>query len=151
MPALPTKQLNSSQKTIQFFDNYFDRRLEVKQSDYDASVGFFENRGFGLSAARTVSQVLLGQAKSENIPIFQLLDKLGRLSAPQLNTALTKILNSSRDATSQLGFKYVSSTDLYEKRNLYDPVVLVQPIEVINDDSETDYIQPGYVEIGYVE
>jgi len=151
MPALPNTQLNSSQKVIQFFDNYFNKRLEVNQSDYDATVGFFEQRGFGLTAAKTVSQVLLGQAKSENIPIFQLLDKLGRLSNPQLTNALTKILNSSRDATSQLGFKFISSTNLYERRNLYDPVVVVQPIEVINDDSETDYIQPGYVEIGYVE
>ena len=153
MSDLPTKSLKSEQKVVQFFDTYFQKRVEFNASEYDALVGFFENKNFGAVAARTLSQILLTQAKAEGVKIFTLIDTLGNLSYVNLTQVVTRILNASRDQTSQLGYKTDSNLSLYEVRGIADPVVINgnQRIKVIDAEVDTtDYLQAGYVEIGYV-
>jgi hypothetical protein len=97
--------------------------------------------------------VLLTQAKAEGVKIFTVIDTLGKLDYPNLNQVVTKVLNASRDQTSQLGYKTEPNLKLYEVKGIADPVVKDgnQRIRVIDTAEDlTDYLQAGYVEIGYV-
>lgn len=123
MSDLPNKTLKSEQKVVQFFDTYFQKRVEFNASEYDALVGFFQSREFSDVSARTISQVLLTQAKAEGVKIFTVIDTLGKLDYPNLNQVVTKVLNASRDQTSQLGYKTASNLSLYEIRGIADPIV----------------------------
>ena len=154
MSALPKKPLTKSEsKVIQYFDNYFNKPVEIAVSEYDAVLGFFEKRGFGILASRTISQVLLTQAKVEGVKIFTLLDSLGGLDKRTLSSIVVKVINLSRDKTSQLGFKTTRKNHLVELRNLQDPLSTSLNINAEEDiviDTNT-YITPDYVELGYVE
>ena len=154
MSNLPTKTITDDRKIVQFFDNYFTKPLEFSASDFDATVGFFTQRNFEISAAKTISQVLLNQAKLEGIKIFQLLDTLKILPNNRLNFIITKILNSSRDRTSQLGYRSPVTDKLFELRNINDPITAGIAEFIVPDEEETtdtnymnfDYVEPGYVE-----
>ena len=154
MSNLPQKSFTSSEsKVVQYFDNYFNLPVEIAVSEYDAILGFFEKRGFELVAARTISQVLLTQAKLEGVKIFKLLDSLEGLDKRTLSSIIIKIINLSRDKTSQLGFKTTKKNHLVELRNLQDPLSTSLNINAEEDiviDNNT-YMTPDYVELGYVE
>jgi len=154
MSSLPTKTTSTNRKVVQFFDSYFSKPLEFAASDFDATVGFFTQRNFEETAARTISQVLLNQAKLEDIKIFQLLDTLKVLPNNQLSFIITKILNSSRDKTSQLGYQSPVTDKLFELRNINDPIMTGINEFIVPDEEEIinknyvnfDYVEPGYVE-----
>jgi hypothetical protein len=154
MSSLPTKTTSTDRKVVQFFDSYFSKPLEFAASDFDATVGFFTQRNFEESAARTISQVLLNQAKLEGVKIFQLLDTLKLLPNNQLSFIITKILNSSRDKTSQLGYQSPVTDKLFELRNINDPIMTGINEFIVPDEEEIinknyvnfDYVEPGYVE-----
>ena len=74
---LPAKQLtDSAAKTKLFFDTYGTAPLEFNATEVDATIGFFESRGFSKEAASSISMTVLKQAKLENTPIFSILDDL---------------------------------------------------------------------------
>ena len=154
MSSLPTKTTSTNRKVVQFFDSYFSKPLEFAASDFDATVGFFTQRNFEISAAKTISQVLLNQAKLEGIKIFQLLDTLKILPNNRLSFIITKILNSSRDRTSQLGYRSPVTDKLFELRNINDPIMTGINEFIVPDEEEIinknyvnfDYVEPGYVE-----
>jgi hypothetical protein len=111
---------NTKETLVEFFDNKFQKRLEFATNDFDAVVGFFGKRGFEQVSSITLAQVLLSEAKKENIKIFALLDTIKSLSNLQLNALILKILNNSRDKTSQLGFRTKITQSQYEERNITD-------------------------------
>jgi hypothetical protein len=155
MTDLPSKiRKNSETKVIRYFDQYFNKPVEIAASEYDAVLGFFEKREFDTTAARVITQVLITQARAEGIKVFSLIDTLQGLQKNQLSSVITKIINLSRDKTSQLGYKTKSQNNLRELRNLKDPVVTtINIIEDVAEDpvQDVNYIEPGYVQIGYVE
>ena len=104
---LPTsiRSNDSAADTRRFFETYTTNPIEFNATDVEAAVAFFEGKGFGGDAALSVSGVLLKQAKADNIPIFQLLDRLGDFSKLQLSALIAEILNNDRTSTSTLGFK----------------------------------------------
>lgn len=156
MSDLPKKNFTKSEdKIISYFDNYFNRQVELNASEFDATLGFFEKRGFDTTAARTISQVLLTQARVEGIKIFELLDSLQGFSKKQLSAVVTRVLNASRDKTSQLGYRTYTTSRLTEIRNLTDPVPstinILDETDIDIPIDNNDYIQLGYVQPGYVE
>jgi len=151
MASLPTKEKKSEQKVVQFYDNYFNKTIELPASDYDALTGFFRKKGFEKTAALTTAQILLNQAKLEKVPVFSLIETFNKLDYANLSKVITKILNSQRNKTSKLGYK-VKTQDTYENRNITDNLYINRFAELDQaiDEATTDYIQDGYVEIGYV-
>ena len=123
-----TVTTQKTDKVISFFDNRFEKKLEFSTNDFDAVTNFFEKREFGRVAAKTLAQVLLSEAKKENIKIFQLLDTLTGLNRTQLNSIILKILNESREKTSQLGFRSRSKLNHMEERNIVDVSVVSDEI-----------------------
>lgn len=114
---LPQKTSNSAE-IKQFFDKFYVNQVTFPSDDIDATVGFFQRRGFDLSSARTVAIVLLNQAKVDNIPVFQLLDSLKVIPTMQLSSVVAQILNAYREKTSLIGYRVKVTDNSYEKRNI---------------------------------
>jgi hypothetical protein len=119
---LPTKELKTNEQMIAYFDSRFKTPLEFAANDFDAVIGFFLKRGFEKTSAQTIAQVLLTQAKQEDVKIFKLLDKLAGYNKTQLTSIILNVINTSRDKTSQLGFRNAASVSKLEERNIGDMI-----------------------------
>jgi hypothetical protein len=108
---------DSAAGTKLFFDSYGQDPLEFNANDVNATVGFFESKGFASDAALVVSTVLLKQAKIDNTAIFKLLDTLKDFNGLQLSQLVGEILNNNRTPTSTLGFR-TSGVNPNQTRNI---------------------------------
>lgn len=109
---------DSANATKLFFDSYGQEPLEFNSTDVDASIVFFETKGFDKDAATITAVTLLKQAKIENQPIFQILDTLKGFSNLQLSALVGEILNNNRPSTSTLGFRVANSNKISQTRNI---------------------------------
>jgi hypothetical protein len=145
----PAKNEDSADKTKQFFDRFYDKPVNYNANEVDAVIAYFLKRGFGEVAAINTSVVLLQQAKQDKINVYKLIDTLKGINDIQLSNIVTQILNDNRNKTSTLGFRVQDRGTLLERRNVIIPNAPEE--EIIQDPPISDYIQPGYVQRGYVE
>jgi hypothetical protein len=116
---LPKSQnLGTDQPVRDFFDRYYQGKVEYSANDVDAVLGFFNNRGFDEQASSGIAATLLRQAKLDGVSTFKLLDTLKGLSNLQLSALVTQILNLSRVKSSAIGYKTQPSYDAFEARNI---------------------------------
>jgi len=117
---LPTDTTNdSAASTKDFFNSYYTEGISLSSNDIDAAIGFFQSRGFDISAASAVSATLLSQSKIEKVNIFKILDTLKGLNSLQLNRIVSEILNYNRLNISTLGYRVdTSENNQYETRNV---------------------------------
>jgi hypothetical protein len=113
-----TLSTDSASATKLFFDAYGEQPLEFNSTDVDATVGFFESKGFDRDAATITAVTLLKQAKIESQPIFQILDTLKGFSSLQISALVAEILNNNRPSTSTLGLRVVNSNRISQIRNI---------------------------------
>lgn len=113
-----TISTDSATATKLFFDAYGEQPLEFNSTDVDATVGFFESKGFDRDAATITAVTLLKQAKIEDQPIFQILDTLKGFSSLQISALVAEILNNNRPSTSTLGLRVVNSNKISQTRNI---------------------------------
>jgi len=111
-------QNDSASKTKSFFDNYSKTPVNFASNDVDAVVSFFESKGFETQAARSTGIVILGQAKAEGKPVFQLLEDLKNFDKIQLTDLVAAVLNSNRNKISKLGYKQINTTQTFNERNI---------------------------------
>lgn len=135
---LPINQDTSYNQMVAFFDNRFQKKLEFAADDFSAVVAFFEKRDFGSVSAKVLAQVILSEAKKSEIPVFKILDSLNKYNKIQLTNIILTILNSSRDKTSQLGFRSSSQVEVYEERNLRDLITNEDAYNSLNFTSVTN-------------
>jgi hypothetical protein len=110
---------DSATSTKDFFNSYYTEGISLSSNDIDAAIGFFQSRGFDISAATSVAATLLSQSKIEKVNIFQILDTLTGLNSLQLNRIVSEILNYNRLNISTLGYRVDTSTNnQYEIRNV---------------------------------
>jgi len=102
----PATVEDSAQATKLFFDSYGESPLEFPANDVEGTIAFFQSRGFDRDAAEVTAMTILKQAKLDNMPVFQLLDTLGKLGEADLSALIGEILNNNRPSTSMLGFKF---------------------------------------------
>lgn len=114
---LPQKESRNTE-IKQFFDKFYVNTVTYPSNDIDATIGFFQRRGFDLTSARTISIVLLNQAKMDNIPVFTLLETLKSVPMMQLSSVVAQILNAYREKTSLIGYRVSVADNAYEKRNV---------------------------------
>jgi len=115
---LPVIKNNLEVRT--FFDTYFTEEITFPSNQIDAVIAFFLKRGFGEQASRSVSIVLLNQARKDNVNVFELLDTLKGYNNVQLNRIITEVLNFYRTKTSVLGFKMSVVNESFESRNILE-------------------------------
>jgi hypothetical protein len=109
---------DSAEATKVFFETYGEQILEFSANDVEATIGFFQSKGFDLDAAQITASVVLKQAKTENLPVFRLLDTLKGLNNLELSSIVGEILNNNRPSTSALGFKVQNSVDQNKSRDI---------------------------------
>lgn len=96
-------QESSTDKTIKFFDDFYQVPVEINGTALTAMTGFFETKGFEKTSAESVAIIILTQAKRDNLNPFQILDTLGGLEELELSALVGEILNYNRFKTSSLG------------------------------------------------
>jgi hypothetical protein len=109
---------DSADKTRLLFDRYFTQQLSYPSNQVNAVVGFFEKRGFDELASTSVTSVLLQQAKTDGINIFELLDSLKGFDKVKLSNMVTAVLNANRSKISKLGYREPPNLDNLEARNI---------------------------------
>ncbi len=114
----PVNIEDSAAATRLFFDTYGKLPLEFAANDVEASISFFESKGFDRSAAIVTAATILKQAKLDETPIFKILDTLKRLDTIELNSLVAEILNNNRPASSTLGFRVKSVAKEFQTRNI---------------------------------
>ena len=113
------KPKDSTTNTKDFFNSYYTAGISLSASDIDATVGFFESRGFDVSAANSIAATLLSQSKIENVNVFQIIDTLKGLNELQLSRVVSEILNYNRVNISVLGYRKDNSANtIFESRNV---------------------------------
>ena len=146
MSNLPTStRIDSSTKVKEFYNKYFTKKLAFPANEVDAVVGFFEKRGFEKVSATAVAGILLQQAKLDNIKTFELLDGIKNFNKVQLDAVVAEILNYNRENISSIGYRTTTGNRL-EARNIGDQ----EFVEVVITDDTTTFMEPGFVEPGYV-
>ena len=113
-----TTQQSGAISTKTFFDKYFIKPVSFPADQIDATVAFFQKRGFDITSAKSVAIVLLNQARSENVSVFTLLDSLKSLTNLQLSQVVAQILNAYRESTSYLGYRIKPTSSAYDARNI---------------------------------
>jgi hypothetical protein len=114
----PSANQDSSTEVRSFFDKFFLHEVSFPAAQIDAVVGFFLKRGFDDTASKSVSIVLLNQARHDNVNVFDLVDTLKGLTDVQLSQVVAEVLNAYREKTSILGYKTSSQSDSVESRNI---------------------------------
>ncbi len=115
---LAVGKTSDSKAIVQFLEGLTDERVEFSASEYDAVVGFFENKEYTRESAQSIGYILLKQAKTDNVPIFQVLDSLGKATPVVLSQLVAEILNANRYKTSVLGYKQARDTADHINRNI---------------------------------
>jgi hypothetical protein len=98
-------QAKDPQSLVDYFSGINGLTQTFNASEYDAVVGFFQNKNFSKLSAETVAYIILTQAKIDNVAVFKILDTFNNLSVLQLNETIAEILNRTRYKTSVIGFK----------------------------------------------
>ena len=104
------KKSDSANFTKQYFDEYFDRPIQIDNNALILFKAYFEQRGFDKASAETISAVINIQAKQEDLNPMVILDTLSGLDNVEVNGIVTQILNFNRFKSSSLGI-YVAPTN----------------------------------------
>jgi hypothetical protein len=116
---LPSNIVPGQQATVkQFFDKFFNHEVTFPAAQIDAITGFFLKRGFDESSSKSITIILLNQARIDNVSVFELIDSLKKLTDIQLSQVVGQVINAYRENTSLLGYRIAPLVDTYETRNI---------------------------------
>lgn len=115
---IQVKKKDSSENTIDYFDNYNKLELQFKASESDATIAFFKGRGMDEQAAKSVAFIFLKQCKLDDLKPIELISQLKKLKGNQLDNVLGEILNINRVNISALGTKKDLIDNNPAKRNI---------------------------------
>jgi len=94
---------NKPNSTVKFFDQYYEKPVELDNNILIAAKSFFEKRGFEGVGAELVASVILSQSKRDNINPIVVLDSLQGMNNVELSGLVAEVLNFNRFKTSNLG------------------------------------------------
>ena len=118
---LPPKDQTKFDETIEKLKNTtYEENYSFNVSEYDAAIAFFVQRGFSRTSAESTAYAILSQAKIDNIPSQQVLDKISGVSDAELSEIITIILNANRYKSSRLGVRQTLTTKETVSRNILD-------------------------------
>jgi hypothetical protein len=116
---LPTDVISGQQTTVkQFFNKFFTHEITFPAAQIDIINGFFLKRGFDDTSSKSITIILLNQARVDNVSVFQLVDSLKKLNEIQLSQVVGQVINAYRENTSLLGYRIAPLVDTYETRNI---------------------------------
>lgn len=105
---IPSESASSSADgTLKFFDQFYEKPMDIDNNALLAITAFFEKRGFESVSAEITAGIIMAQAKEDNLNAIKILDTLQGLSNTEISGLVAEILNTNRFKTSSLGI-YVS-------------------------------------------
>jgi hypothetical protein len=128
----------SSNQTVQAFDNYYSAPIELNASVVAAMTGYFTNRGFGEVSAESIAVTIIKQAKKDNYNPMQILDTLKGLNDVELSGLVSEILNYNRFKSSSLGYAQTFQPNPDIARNIIDNTPLVPLYYITSSVSTAD-------------
>lgn len=105
-------------ETVQFFDAYYSKPLELNANTFNAMKGFFTSRDFDNAAAESITIIIMKQAKIDGYNPMQILDTLKGLDTVEISALVAEILNYNRFKTSFLGYARDFAPNYDVKRNI---------------------------------
>jgi hypothetical protein len=109
---------NNVNTTVQAFDAYYAKPLELDASVYTAMVSFFTSRGFEKSAADNITMVIMKQSKIDGYNPMKILDTLRGLDNVEISALVSEIINYNRFKTSFLGYALAFNPNQQVTRNI---------------------------------
>lgn len=104
--------------TQQYFNNYFNPKVEISQNNNDAILSYFEQQTGNAETAKQLVQAIIDTAAAQNIDPMQVLNVFVNLKTSELSPILALYLNSSRSNTSYLGVKLQPKQSQYVTRSI---------------------------------
>lgn len=104
--------------TVQAFDNYYVKPIQLNAGTFDAIRGFFNGKGFDQVSSETITTAIMKQAQLGNYNPMQVLDSLKGLTSLELSNLVAEIMNYSRFKTSLLGSTIISNPYTAITRNI---------------------------------
>jgi len=101
---IPYANINSSDPTVQIFNNYYATPIELHSGTLNALTGFFTSKGFEQLSAQTISVIIMTQSKRDKLNPMSVLDTLDGYDSVEISAFVTTLLNFNRYKTSFLGF-----------------------------------------------
>lgn len=109
-------QRTVTDKTTNYFNNYFLPSFAVAQDLNESVIGYFEQISADKPSAKTLAASVIFTCKMQNLDIMTVLNEFNSLPPGQLNTYLTMFLNLNRVGTSLLGVSNAPVTSKYITR-----------------------------------
>jgi hypothetical protein len=94
--------------TIESFKNYQNLPIGIDSNVFASVTGFFVSKGFEETSAELIAEVIILQARQDELNPMQILDTLKGIDNVSISGLVAEILNFTRFKTSSLG--YVSNT-----------------------------------------
>jgi hypothetical protein len=101
---LPFETVLNSNSTVQSFDSYYNKPIELSTGVFNAVTAFFTKRGFDPQAAQSIAVIVIQQAKKDNYNPMTILDTISGYDSAQISALVTEILNYNRYKSSFLGY-----------------------------------------------
>jgi hypothetical protein len=101
---LPFETVLNSNSTVQSFDSYYNKPIELSTGVFNAVTAFFTKRGFDPQAAQSIAVIIIQQAKKDNYNPMTILDTISGYDSAQISALVTEILNYNRYKSSFLGY-----------------------------------------------
>lgn len=108
----------SADATIQAFDNYYVKPIQLNAGTFDAIRGFFNSKGFDQVSSETITTAIMKQAQLGNYNPMQVLDSIKGLTNLELGNLIAEIMNYTRFKTSLLGSTVTSNPYTEITRNI---------------------------------
>lgn len=107
-----------NQSIIDYLAGFNGDTVSFSASEYDAVKGFFENKGFDKDASESIAYIILKQSRTDNVPVFQIIDKFSNTNILEINEIIAEIINLNRFKSSVLGFKSDRNSNHIVQRNI---------------------------------
>jgi hypothetical protein len=104
--------------TVQAFDAYYSKPLELDAGVYTAMTSFFTSRGFEKISADNITMVIMKQSKIDGYNPMKILDTLRGLDSVEISALVSEIINYNRFKTSFLGYALAFNPNQQVVRNI---------------------------------
>jgi len=103
LPSNPPPSNTSVDNASYTFNNLYSMPVQLDANVFNAMTGFFENKGFDPSTAKSITSIIMTQCQQDNLNPMSVIDSLRAQDAASLSSVATAILNYNRFKSSYLG------------------------------------------------
>jgi hypothetical protein len=114
LPSTPS----TTNATVQAFDAYYSKPLELDAGVYTAMKSFFTSKGFEDNAADNIAVLIIKESKINGLNPMKVVDSLRGFDNVEISTLVNEIINYNRFKTSFLGYATTFLTNSTVLRNI---------------------------------